>query len=50
MEEIRDDLKAISSYLNNSFKAEFDIVDNEKYEDAVKALQTLSDYLTHFNK
>ena len=50
MEEIRDDLKAISSYLNNSFKAEFDIVDNEKYEGAMKALETLSDYLSHFKK
>lgn len=50
MEEIRDDLKAISSYLNNSFKAEFDIVDSEKYEGAMKALETLSDYLSHFQR
>lgn len=48
MEQIREDLRAISNYLNNSFKADFDIVDNTKYESAVQALNTLSDYLSHF--
>lgn len=50
METIREDLKGIFAYLSDEFKTDFEIVDNAKYEDALKALQTVREYLSHNNR